>query len=404
MKRYAIHGLFAFGCAMTPAAAQQTQHMHAVGAPPCAGTELACANVATPAFGPDGNLWLVWAAGGKVMVAASADLGKSFAPAMAVNPAPAKIDSGPDARPKIAVDGGRIDIAYAVFQDERYNGRVYVSRSTDGGAGFTTPKPITEDATSQRFETLTPDPGGGLFAAWLDKRNAAAARQQGRTYPGAALAFAWADGNGDDFSPARIALDETCECCRLAVAFAGPHRPAVLFRDIFDGTTRDHAVLTFADARTPGTPHRVSVDDWKTNVCPHQGPALAISQAGTYHAAWFTDGQARKGVFYARSLDGGATFTAPMPVGSLERHAARPYLLAEGSKIWLVWKEFDGQNAIVKAMTSHDDGANWSAPTVLAATADASDHPLLLARQGTVFLSWLTRREGYRLMPVEGQE
>src|SRR5215469_646376 len=87
----------------TTAAAQQT-HMHGAAAA-CAGTELSCANVATPAFGPDGSLWLAWAAGGKVMVARSGDLGRSFAAAVAINPVPAKLDTGPDARPKIVIDG-----------------------------------------------------------------------------------------------------------------------------------------------------------------------------------------------------------------------------------------------------------------------------------------------------------
>ena len=40
-----------------------------------------------------------------------------------------------------------------------------------------------------------------------------------------------------------IALDNTCECCRLGIAFAGPGRPAVVFRNIFPGSVRDHAVV-----------------------------------------------------------------------------------------------------------------------------------------------------------------
>ena len=35
------------------------------------------------------------------------------------------------------------------------------------------------------------------------------------------------------FGPTSIALDNTCECCRLGVAFAGPGKPAVVFRNIY---------------------------------------------------------------------------------------------------------------------------------------------------------------------------
>jgi hypothetical protein len=37
----------------------------------------------------------------------------------------------------------------------------------------------------------------------------------------------------------------------------------------------------------------------------------------------------------------------------------------------------------------------------MAGTADASDHPLLVANGERVFLSWMTRADGYRLLPLE---
>ena len=84
-------------------------------------------------------------------------------------------------------------VTYAIFQDKRFNGRVYATRSTDSGATFATPGPITSDSTSQRFQTVGIDPDGRVFAAWLDKRNVATAIAAGKPYPGAALAYAWAD-------------------------------------------------------------------------------------------------------------------------------------------------------------------------------------------------------------------
>jgi hypothetical protein len=378
-------------------AAAQAQHQHAA-APPCATTDLTCATVATPAFAENGSLWLTWAAGGRVMAAHSPDLGRSFAPALAITKTPVRIDNGPDARPKIAIGhDGHIIVTYAVFQDERYNGRAYVSRSVDGGATFATPQPITNDTTSQRFETAAIDPSGDLFVTWLDKRDAAAARAASKSYPGAALAFSWGDG-GDALAPAQIAEDQTCECCRLAVAFAGPHRPVVAFRNIFNGTTRDHAIVTFADATTPGPLYRVSADEWKTNVCPHQGPALAVAD-GIYHVAWFTNGKARQGLFYARSQDGGAHFSTPMPVG-VGRRAERPTLFAQGQQVWLAWKEFDGEATRVALMRSADGGATWDKSEAVAATDGASDHPLLIGNGGQVFLSWKTSAEGYRLLSL----
>jgi len=313
------------------------------------------------------------------------------------------LDWGPDARARIAVDpkGGLI-VTFGTFQDKNFNGRAYVARSTDGGASFTRPRPITADTTSQRFEVAGVDPAGRVFAAWLDKRNIAKARAAGRAYPGAALAYAWEDGDAG-FGDASIALDNTCECCRLGLAFAGAGRPAVVFRNIFPGSVRDHGVITFRDATTPGPVRRVSVDDWKIEACPHHGPSMAIAPDGSHHVAWFTDGAARKGLFYARADSADAPYSQPRALAAANRQPARPYLLASGPALHLVWKEFDGTKVAVRWQVSHDSGRQWSAARTVAETGDASDHPLLVADQQRTYLSWLTKVEGYRLIPLGDQ-
>jgi hypothetical protein len=358
---------------------------------------------ATPAFGPDGTLWLVRANADRVVVVKSNDLGQSFSEPVPVTPQPMNLDWGPDARARIAVDPkGGVVVTFAIFQDKRFNGRAFSARSSDNGVSFTRPQPLTADTTSQRFESVAIDPAGRVFVAWLDKRNVATAVAAGRPYPGAALAYAWSD-DGAAFGSTSIALDNTCECCRLGIAFAGPGRPVIAFRNIFEGSIRDHAVVAFKDATTPGPLRRVSVDDWKLEACPHQGPSLAIAPDGSQHVAWFTDGAARKGLFYARADSADAAFGAPRALSSPDRQPARPFLLANGPALHLVWKEFDGTKALVRWQVSHDSGRSWSAVRTVADTDDASDHPLLVGHAGRAYLSWLTKAQGYRLIPLEDQ-
>lgn len=369
------------------------QHSH--GAAPEAFT-------ATPAFGPDGTLFVIRAEGSKVLLARSTDTGKTFGASVSLTPAPVDGDWGPDSRPQLAVTPqGRIVATWAIFQDRRFNGRVFFTSSNDGGATFAAPQPITSDATSQRFQSVAVDSNGKVFTAWLDKRNVAAATKAGRPYAGAALAFAWTDGTSLSIGETRFAVDNTCECCRLGLAFAGPGKPAVIFRNIFPGSMRDHAVITFRDAGTPGPVRRVSNDNWKTEACPHHGPSLAIAPDGSYHAAWFTQGSARQGLFYARADNADGIFSPPRALGQPNRQPARPYVLAAGDAIHLVWKEFDGTKAQVRWQVSRDSGKTFTAPRTIAETADASDHPLLVARGTTAYLSWLTRLEGYRLIALE---
>jgi hypothetical protein len=385
------------------AAVAHEGNAHSAAPAACHTTALACASVATAAFGPDGKLWVTWVAGARVSVGSSADLGKTFADPVTLPKTELPLDEGPDARPKIAIgQAGRVVVTYA-SRDDKYNGHGFIVRSGDDGKTFSSPQPIPSNSPSQRFETAALDQDGRAFVAWIDKRNGAKAKKDGKPYAGAALAFAWDDRPGGPLQAATIARDNSCECCRIGVAFAGPGRPVVLFRNIFDGGVRDHAVITFADSTTPGPLYRVSDDDAKIDACPHQGPSLAIGPDGVYHATWFAVGRKLKGLYYAHSDDGGKTFSEPMRLGDPNAQTSRPYVLAAHGVVYLAYKSFDGAMTTIDLITSHDAGKTWSAPRSIAMTHDASDHPLLIASPAGAYLSWLTLQDGYRLIPLEPQ-
>lgn len=368
----------------------------------CVEATLACATKATPVFGPDGDLWLIWSTSRLVLVSRSADLGKTFAPPVAVTPEPQQLDWGPDARPKLVIDrDGRLHATFAIFKDKAFNGQSFHTTSTDGGKTFASPRPLTADPESQRFETAAVDADGRVLVAWLDKRGRPAAKARGEKFFGAALAVAWIGGPDAAIGETRIVREPTCECCRIAVAFAAPGKPAMIFRNIFEGSVRDHAVVTFADPSTPGPVQRVAADEWKTDACPHHGPSLSIGPDKAYHVTWFTQGSARQGLFYARSTDGGATFSTPLAIGDSQGNPAHAFVLALEGRTWLTWKEFDGTATVMKVMLSRDSGVSWSAAREIARTASDSDHPLLIARGAQAYASWLTEADGYRLMALE---
>ncbi|MBR0872482.1 exo-alpha-sialidase [Bradyrhizobium tropiciagri] len=381
-------------------AAAQMSHQHASEAA-CDETDLHCATRVTPAFGPDGTLWLAWMAGGQISVASSKDQGATFSTPVQVTRERLNLDWGPDARPKLAIDAkGGIALAFSIFRDQAFNGQVLATRSSDGGRRFDQPKPITANNESQRFEAIGFDPSGAVFAAWLDKRNRVPAQQRGQKYDGAGLFVATSKDGGATYSDAKLVADNTCECCRLGLAFDGAGHPVVVFRNIFEGGVRDHAIVTFTDLATPGEVHRVSRDDWQIAACPHHGPSLAISPAGTYHVTWYTNGKTRKGLFYAQSRDGGKTFSDPLPIGQPNRSPSRPQIAAGPQGLVMVWKEFDGQKTTINQMISHDDGATWSKPTAIADTADSSDHPLLVSDRRHTYLSWMTKADGYHFLAI----
>jgi hypothetical protein len=75
MGRLFVTGSVAVLLLSQSVATAQMQHNHAA-RPDCNEPTLKCATKVTPTFGPDGALWLAWAAASKVLVARSADLGR----------------------------------------------------------------------------------------------------------------------------------------------------------------------------------------------------------------------------------------------------------------------------------------------------------------------------------------
>ena len=154
-------------------------------------------------------------------------------------------------------------------------------------------------------------------------------------------------------------------------------------------------------AQPPGPLERVSDDDAKLDACPHHGPSLAIGPDGTYHVTWFALGRKLKGLYYARSEDGGKHFSTPMPLGDGTRQVSRPYVLATADAVYLAYKTFDGEHTTIEVKTSRDAGKTWGAAQVAAGTDANSDHPQLISDGKSTYLSWMSRKEGYRLIPLE---
>jgi hypothetical protein len=377
----------------------KTRMGHAT-APACLDPKPECSVTATPFFGKDGRLWLTYSVADTIYAASSRDNGKSFTPPTVIARAEgAAIDSNGEARPKlVALPDGTLVASYTTRPEKSYNGTIFVTRSMDDGKSFSKPWPLIEGA-GQRFEIFTLSPSGRLYVAWLDKTNAEKAKAEGRAFAGSGVAVAWSDNGGSTFQGKKILMDHSCECCRVAAAFAHDGQPVFAWRHVFEDNHRDHYVAKLSADGTALTGGRVSEDEWSTT-CPHHGPSLAVDASGAWHVVWFANGKKRQGLFYARSSDGGKSFSEPQQFGDAERTPSHAFLLATKGQLLRAWKEFDGTTTSIMLQSSYDGGENWSEAQVAASTLEASDHPLLVENNGVAFLSWLTHQEGYRLIPL----
>ncbi len=383
------------------------QHQHgaqrAAPAVECASLALSCATATTPAFDRAGRLWLAYSAGGRVMVTRSDDLGRTTIPPVAVSTEAAAVDDNGEARPKIVpTRAGHLLVAWTIRRDRAYNGTQLLAHSLDDGRTFSAPRRmvVEEAPTSQRFESFAEAPDGRIWAVWLDKRRAPSERAAGNRGYTAGLAVAFSDNGGLIFQQSRLSHDNSCECCRIGLAFDQRANPVLAWRQLFGRNFRDHAAARLRRDGTPEAVHRIAEDNWAIDACPHHGPAMAVDSAGRWHSAWYSGGGDHQGLFYAHSTNEGRHFGTPRRLGNPARQPGHPQLLAMGEKLLLIWQEFDGERMRVMAETSGDGGATWTPARELAATADAADQPQLVSNGRQAFLSWQTRLEGWRLLPV----
>lgn len=374
-------------------------------APACAEAKVDCAATAVPAFAKDGRLWVAFSVGKTVYAASSADNGKTFsAPTAIATVADGVIDAHGDARPKItALSNGTLLTTYTTRPDKQMVGTIFTARSTDGGKSFSTPQPLLTEG-GQRFDSIVVNRKGRIYAGWLDKTHALKAKAEGKEFLGSGVAFAYSDDGGKTFTGKSILIDHACECCRMSGALDKDGTPVFAWRQVLDGNIRDHMAAKLSADATKATATRVSDDDWSINSCPHHGPSIAIDASGAWHVVWFTKGKKRQGLFYARSIDEGKSFSEPEKFGDDARAPGHPTLLAAKGRLYRVWKEFDGTTTTIAMQMSHDNGKDWSGPRAIAQTSDASDHPELIAHKGVAYLSWLTHKEGYRLLPLPRDE
>lgn len=350
------------------------------------------------AFAPDGRLWRVSASKQHVFVDFSIDNGKTFSVPVTVSRESQRIKSSIENRPSIAV--GASNQIFVIYPAEgRQPAGLFFSVSTDGGQNFANPVPLSDkaDEANTLQASIAVSTQGKPYIFWHDDRDRIDYKQVGNS-----VYYTTVEAN-DHLAVSQKAADVLCECCRLSIAFDIDNEPVVFGRFVYDGGARDHGLLK-ADHGSWRS-WRVTNDEWRIEACPEQGPVISIANNGDYHLAWLTQGQNRKGLFYAKSSDHGQHFSQPMPIGNLLKLPNHPAVLSQGKHVALAWNEFDGEKTQLLAMQSNDAGQTWSVTKSVEESASAVDRPVFLLKPNSdVFLSWNTKKEGFKLFKFEWQK
>lgn len=354
---------------------------------------------ASAAIDSHGRLWVVDALDGHVRIRHSDDFGRSLSEPVAVNAKAEPIYAEGENRPKIALGAhGEIYVSWSQPRAKPWTGFVRFARSLDQGALFSEPLTVHHDRAeiTHRFDAMAVDAKGRIVMAWIDKRDVEAATAAGKPYLGAAIYTSVSSDNGLSFSNERKLIDQSCECCRIAMAPMPDGKIGAFFRGIYGDNIRDHAFAVLDGNGTNGKPQRATFSQWQIAGCPHHGPGLAIGAKGVRHAVWYEakDGPA---IHYGQ-LQPGKAPTHDVVIASAG--ASHADVAASGEQVWIVWNQVGANGFTLMMRHSSDGGRHFDEAREIANTPQAAASPQLLLWQGRAFAAWNTQA-GFRLVPTE---
>ena len=340
------------------------------------------------ALAPDGHRAVAW-----VTTSSGAEFGRVMvqfdgSPVTAIRDTLGDALAHAEAPPQVAFGpGGKVYVLYVVAKDvgKRFPvSALRVSRSEDQGVTWSEPMTVTDDSSvfgAHNFHSLYVADDGTVYASWLDGRNGRAATYMTSSRDGGAT---WAPNT-------RVSVDDSCPCCRTAVAAGTNGVVYVAWRTVLPGDVRDIVVARSTDyGASWEAPQRVHADDWVYAGCPHAGPSIRVDTTGRLHVLWWTGQPKQGGVFYTASSDSGRTFRPPLAIDAQKIPLATHVQLALGQdgRVITVWDRLQTQPSTIEMRVSLDHGQTFEAPITISDGARPAKHPVIGFSDRTAYIAW----------------
>jgi len=292
--------------------------------------------------------------------------------------------------PTLAV--GSTGGVYAGWPDGRIlagDFRIFFAASSDGGATWTTPNLRVGDdvpGSTQGSPSIAVNSTGAVFLAWMDWRNGNADIYFAGSADGGAT---WTTPNKKVNTDAGIAAQSYP---RLAVD--GASKVYVVWVDERNGDS-DVFVGVSSDGGMTWTDREITVE---SGVDPQYDPAISIDEAGDAYVVWEDTRNANSDVYFAKSSDGGLSWSNPNV--QLTTEAAAQYFptIAAGSAgvAYAAWRDNRNGNYDIYLEKTADGGASWSTPPVRVntdtGTAPQNNPSIDVDSSGFVHLAWTDNR------------
>jgi hypothetical protein len=190
-----------------------------------------------------------------------------------------------------------------------------------------------------------------------------------------------------------------CYCCKTAVAADANGRLYAAWRHVYPGNLRDIAFARSLDGgRTFTQPARVSEDHWMIEGCPDDGPALAVGADERVDIVWPTlvsgeHGDEAIALFYASSRRGGAwSSRLRLPTEGIPHHAQIGF--APDGVVVAAWDEsVRGTRRVVIARAQTRSGAAPHFVREIVSDGRASVYPAIGVSGAGTIVAWTMKSD-----------
>ncbi|OPX18602.1 hypothetical protein BXT86_00280 [candidate division WOR-3 bacterium 4484_100] len=244
---------------------------------------------------------------------------------------------------------------YAMWQDLRggqYNNDIYFSKSTDDGYTWTPDVRVNDNS---RWEKLAPsfmvDESGIIYAAWEDRRD---------SLEGSHIYFTKSLDGGNTWMRPNIRVDDVPTCCFCydpSLALSSSGIIYVAWRDDREMFWKDFISWSTDSGLTWAPAVRINDDSegyrWS--------PSITVDISGYVYAVWEQDLSDSDGVYFAKSIDGGNSWTRPNIKIDNGVNAGVPAVAVDNdANIYVVWNDERTGESHIYFAKSTDGGLTWS--------------------------------------------
>ncbi|HMK32253.1 MAG TPA: hypothetical protein VK431_01375, partial [Nitrosopumilaceae archaeon] len=322
----------------------------------------------SPQFAVSGNdVYVVWQAQAtgkyQILFAKSTDGGATF-----TTPVNISNNLGDSSFPKVLASGNQIYVVWA-FSITGKDYDILFSKSTDGGATFTTPVNLSNTVGDTGLPQMILS-GNNIYITW-----------ENDGLGNFDIFVAKSTDSGNTFAaPVNVSNDSKSSGAPQIIASGND--VYVVWMDDTPGNYDVFVAKSTDNASTFGKPVNVS-----NNTSDSGYQQMAIYKNNLYVAWTDTISNSNYDVLFSKSTDGGATFTTPVNVSKNAGASGWPQIAVSGN-IYVMWEDTTAGNFDILISKSTDGGATFSSPVNISNTTNDSTFKQMVVSDNNINVVW----------------